>query len=70
MTDIQVRTISEILKEADVAVELQELCDAWMEIVEHKYKYPLIELWFAKEHLEKLARQMAERDVNLKQLFK
>ncbi len=49
------RTISEILKEADATNDLQGLINLWNEIVNNKKKYPLVEIWFAKEHIRELA---------------
>lgn len=63
IADVSTRSISEILIEADQTEELSVLCDCWKEIVKNKYKYSLAQIWFAKEHLEELARKMAKRDV-------
>jgi hypothetical protein len=49
-----VRTITEILKEADSANKLQVLINLWNEIANNKKKYPLVEIWFANEHLREL----------------
>jgi hypothetical protein len=49
------RTLSEILKDADKANELKDLIDLWNELAKNKYKYPLVELWFANEHIRELA---------------
>ena len=50
-----VRTISEILKEADLATELSQLVTLWNEIAEKKWQYPLVELWFANQHIRELS---------------
>ncbi len=50
-----VRTISEILKEADLATELSQLVTLWNEIAEKKWQYPLVELWFANQHIRGLS---------------
>ena len=49
------RTLTEILKDADNATELQALIDLWNEIADNKYNYPLIEIRFANEHIRELA---------------
>lgn len=59
---ISVRSISEILIEADKTDELGVLSDCWEEIVTNKYQYPLAQIKYAREHLEKLAREMGRRD--------
>jgi hypothetical protein len=50
-----VRTITEILKEADSTKDLQILINLWNEIVKNKKKYPLVKIWFANEHIRELA---------------
>ena len=57
------RTLTEILKDADKATELQALIDLWNEIANNKYKYPLTELWFANEHIRELALKVKGADI-------
>ena len=52
------RKISEVLKEADNATNQSDLRICWDEILFNKKKYPLIELSFAKEHIEKLSNNI------------
>ena len=55
-----IRSLTEILKDADSATEVYQLEDCWNEIFgDNLKKYPLIELEFAKEHLEERAKAMA-----------
>lgn len=46
------RTMREILIEADEKESVWELEMLWNEMVANKYKYPLIHLRFAKEHID------------------
>lgn len=46
------RTITEILKDVDNAKSQMEIQELAAEIFENKYKYPLAQLEFAKEHIE------------------
>ena len=45
------RSITQILLEAEKAEELQALVDLWNEIVSNKKKYPLTQIWFANEKI-------------------
>ena len=45
------RSITQILLEAEKAKELQTLVDLWNEIVSNKKKYPLTQIWFANEKI-------------------
>jgi len=58
-----IKTISEILIEADKTDELKVLCNCWEEIVKNRYFYPLTHIDFAREHLVNLAKQMARKDM-------
>lgn len=46
------RTISQILKDVDAAKSQMEIQELGAEIFDNKYKYPLTQLEFAKEHIE------------------
>ena len=64
------RSLSIILREADAAVELGVLSDLWKELRDNRKQYSLVELEYAAEHMEGLAREMARRDAALiKPLF-
>lgn len=58
-----IRSISQILIDADNTTELKVLSGCWKEIVKNKYQYPLVQLRFAREHLENLSREMARKDI-------
>lgn len=58
-----IRTLTDILKDADKATELQVLIDLWNEIANNKYKYPLTELWFANEHIRELTLKVEGADI-------
>ena len=58
-----IHSISQILINAENATELKVLSDCWKEVVDNKYKYPLLQLRFAREHLENLSREMARKDI-------
>lgn len=49
------RTLTEILKDADNATDLQQLINLWNEIAENKYEYPLVQIRFANEYISNLA---------------
>ena len=55
-----VRTLSEILIDADNWKGLCDLNRCWNEIVVNKYKYPLCQLLFAKEHIQGLLNEENE----------
>ncbi len=56
------RTLSEILIDADNATEREEIKKLGNELFDNKYKYPLVELRFAKEHLESLDQTIFDKD--------
>ncbi len=58
------RTITEILKEADATNDLQDLINLWNEIANNKKKYPLIQIWFANEHIRELALKSNGQDID------
>lgn len=60
-----VRSITEILIEADKSTELKQLCNAWDEVKSNLKKYPLIQIEFVLAHLQGLARKMAQKDLVL-----
>ena len=64
-----IRSISQILIDADNTSELKVLSDCWKEIVKNKYCYTLAELKFSREHLEGLSRKMARKDIEDNQDF-
>ena len=45
------RSITQILLEAEKSETLQALIDLWNEIVINKKKYPLSKIWFANEKI-------------------
>lgn len=49
------RTITEILKDADTTNDLQSLINLWNEIANNKKKYPLVQIWRAMEYISELA---------------
>ena len=57
------RTLTEILKDADKATELQVLIDLWNEIANNKKQYPLTEIWFANEYIRELALKSNGQDI-------
>lgn len=63
------RNISQILIEADETSDLKVLSDCCKEVVNNKYKYPLVEIEFAREHLNILARKIAREDANIMKPF-
>ncbi|MDN3688701.1 hypothetical protein [Cyclobacterium jeungdonense] len=65
----KIRSISEILKEADATDELTVLSDSWKEIVANIEHYPLVEIRFAKEHLVGLAKKMAKEHAEMMMPF-
>lgn len=62
-TGCKVRTLSEILKDADDAKELNELIELWNEVANNKYKFPLIQIRFANEHIRELALKSNGTDI-------
>lgn len=59
---VSVRTITEILKDADEAKSMNQLLKLEKELVNNKYKYSLVDLQFAKEHLNGLINNIWNRD--------
>lgn len=59
------RSINEILKEADSANDLQVLINLWNEIANNKYKYTLVQIWFANEYIRKLALKSNGSDIQI-----
>jgi hypothetical protein len=57
-----IRSITDILVEADATRDLQVITNCWNEILENKKKYPLVELKYAAEHLRDLVKKMARED--------
>ena len=47
------RSITEILLEAESSKTLQNLVFLWNEIVENKKKYPLSKIWLANKNIRK-----------------
>ncbi len=58
------RSITEILKDADSSTDLQVLINLWNEIANNKYKYPLVEIQFANEHIRELALTSNGQDID------
>lgn len=58
------RTITEILKDADAANDLQILINLWNEIANNKRQYPLTEIWFANEHIRELSLKSNGQDID------
>lgn len=59
------RSLTDILKEADKATELSDLSRLWEEIVKNKYRFSLVQLQYAKEHLGRLAGDMGKKDATM-----
>lgn len=57
------RSIDEILKEADSAKDIQVLIKLWNEIANDKYKYSLVHIRFANEHIQNLSLKVSGRDI-------
>ncbi len=57
------RTLTEILKDADKATDLQSLIDLWNEIANNKHKYPLVQIWYANEHIRELTLNINGADI-------
>ena len=58
------RTLTEILKDADKATDLQALIGLWNEIANNKYKYPLVQIWYANEHIRELSLKVDGADID------
>ncbi len=63
MGETKARSITDILKDADNATRLQQLIDLWNEIANNKYQYPLIQIFFANEHIRELVLKLNESDL-------
>lgn len=63
---MSVRTCSEICIDADNHPDdLAYLEGLWKEVVQHKYHYPLVQLYYIKEHIGGLVTEMARRDARM-----
>jgi len=58
------RNITEILKDADKAKELKSSIEFWNEIADNKYKFSLIEIRFANEHIRELILKLNDCDLD------
>lgn len=58
------RSTDEILKQATATSKLQELIDLWNEVVKNKYKYSLVNIKFAREHIMELALKADGEDID------
>ena len=58
-----VRSLNHILKDADEATELQVLIDLWNEVANNKYEFSLTQIWYANEHIRKLALKVKGEDI-------
>jgi len=58
------RNITEILKDADKAQDVKYLIDLWNEIADNKYKFPIVEIRFANEHIRELFLRLNEYDLD------
>ncbi len=57
------RSITQILLEAEKSETLQALIDLWNEIVRNKEKYPLTQIWFANEKIRELSLIVDGEDI-------
>lgn len=58
-----VRTCSEICIDADSNCEdYNKLCELWNYVVKNKYKYPLVELEFIREHISNYVKEIVQKD--------
>ena len=55
------RSISEILIDADLTDEIEVVSNCWKEIYSNLKEYPLSQIHFAKEHLENLAKELGRK---------
>jgi len=62
---MSMRTLTEILKDADKAETLKELDDLRLEFVKIIYEYPAAAVSYAQEHIEGLVKEMAKKDARL-----
>lgn len=59
------RTLSEILIDADNYKGWGDLTKLWNELIKNKYSYPLSHLLFAKEHIQELLNEENERCIEI-----
>jgi hypothetical protein len=59
-----VRTITEILKDADATNDLQTLINLWNEIANDKRQYPLTQIDFAINHIAELTIKSNSSDID------
>lgn len=55
------RTLSEILIDADKTDKLDRLCELCDELMQNKYSYSILELKYAEEHFSMLAKRLASK---------
>lgn len=58
------RTITEILKQADSTTDLQGLINLWNEIANNKKQYPLTDIWNANKHIRELVLKSNGQDID------
>ena len=59
-----IRTLSEILIDADNSKDIQSLINLWNELAENKKKYTIVQLNFAREHFSKLSLNVNGQDID------
>jgi len=57
------RSITQILLEAEKSETLQAIVDLWNEIVSNKKKYPLSQIWFANEKIRERSLVVEGADI-------
>ncbi len=57
------RPITEIIKDADTSMLIDNLIDLWGEIVKNKYNYTLAKIWGAGHHIAELALKAQGEDI-------
>ena len=70
------RSITQILLEAEKSVTLQVLIELWNDVVRNKKKYPLTQIWFANEKIRERSLTVDGEDIekgkfyyNLKEMY-
>ena len=58
------RTITQILIDADNAQNLDELSSLWQEIRSNLTSYPLVEIEFSIEHMKSKGKKLAQGDID------
>lgn len=58
------REIIEILKDAELTNDLQNLINLWNEIANNKRSYPLTEIWTARDRIAELALKANAQDID------